>query len=92
MANGSFHGDLLSDHKTTIVSLTHRMARMWAGKPGYHPQTHLPLRMSFLRRACPEWAGTGVHADFRRGNHPSEPVPIRKKYLTPPVRPEAGRR
>ncbi len=23
MANGSFHGDLLSDHKTTIVSLTH---------------------------------------------------------------------
>ena len=25
MANGSFHGDLLSDHKTTIVSLTHLM-------------------------------------------------------------------
>jgi len=25
MANGSFHGDLLSDHKTTIVSLTHPM-------------------------------------------------------------------
>ena len=25
MANGSFHGDLLSDHKTTIVSLTHQM-------------------------------------------------------------------
>jgi hypothetical protein len=24
MANGSFHGDLLSDHETTIVSLTHR--------------------------------------------------------------------
>jgi hypothetical protein len=24
MANGSFHGDLLSDHKTTIVSLTHK--------------------------------------------------------------------
>jgi ABC-type nitrate/sulfonate/bicarbonate transport system ATPase subunit len=24
MANGSFHGDLLSDHKTTIVSLTHQ--------------------------------------------------------------------
>jgi hypothetical protein len=23
MANGSFHGDLLSDHKITIVSLTH---------------------------------------------------------------------
>ena len=23
MTNGSFHGDLLSDHKTTIVSLTH---------------------------------------------------------------------
>ncbi len=23
MANGSFHGDLLSDHETTIVSLTH---------------------------------------------------------------------
>lgn len=27
MANGSFHGDLLSDHKTTIVSLTHRNER-----------------------------------------------------------------
>jgi hypothetical protein len=25
MANGSFHGDLLSDHKTTTVSLTHRV-------------------------------------------------------------------
>jgi hypothetical protein len=24
MANGSFHGDLLSDHKTTTVSLTHK--------------------------------------------------------------------
>jgi len=25
MANGSFHDELLSDHKTTIVSLTHQM-------------------------------------------------------------------
>jgi alpha-L-fucosidase 2 len=25
MANGSFHGELLSDHKTTIVSLTHQI-------------------------------------------------------------------
>jgi len=25
MVNGSFHGDLLSYHKTTIVSLTHRI-------------------------------------------------------------------
>jgi hypothetical protein len=28
MVDGSFHGELLSVHKTTLVSLTHRISRI----------------------------------------------------------------
>jgi len=35
MANGSFHGDLPSDHETTIVSLTHQKTKK-ARKNGKH--------------------------------------------------------
>ena len=62
MANGSFHGDLLSDHKTTIVSLTHQMnadeRRFKLQQSTIRDQTSLPpsplsLVTSFLRHSPP---------------------------------------
>ena len=38
MANGSFHDELLSVHKTQTVSLTHRITRISAAKDVFEPQ------------------------------------------------------
>jgi len=61
MANGSFHGDLLSDHKTTIVSLTHQIHAAFVACASHTDSPAVfnrerreppkaPARMSFPRR------------------------------------------
>jgi len=53
MANGSFHGDLLSDHKTTIVSLTHPMnADSGLETGGRRPETTNPTACGPKPIAC----------------------------------------
>jgi hypothetical protein len=82
MANGSFHGDLLADHKTTIVSLTHQMnadsitnyqssiINNQLTAPSFPlpspPASAIIPAVVHLGESCDKWVA-GLHGPDRRG-------------------------